>query len=93
MPYIVKREGKWSDIRTVYASIGQDTVVVTPISMLRAVVERRRAGQDVHPHFLKEFRPIGAVGEEGDVNYIPARAGFAFQHPEPTMIEMTPEQI
>jgi cell division protein FtsI/penicillin-binding protein 2 len=34
---IVKREGKWSDIRTVFAAIGQDTVVVTPISMIRAI--------------------------------------------------------
>jgi penicillin-binding protein 2 len=36
-PIIEKREGRWSDIRTVYASVGQDTVVVTPIAMLRAV--------------------------------------------------------
>ncbi|QYO62556.1 penicillin-binding transpeptidase domain-containing protein [Leptolyngbya sp. 7M] len=36
-PIVERREGRWPDIRTVYASIGQDTVVVTPISMLRAV--------------------------------------------------------
>ena len=36
-PIIEKREGQWSDIRTVFASIGQDTVVITPISLLKAV--------------------------------------------------------
>jgi hypothetical protein len=25
-------------------------------------------------------------------NYIPERAGFAYDHPEPKIIEMTPEQ-
>jgi penicillin-binding protein 2 len=92
MPYILKNEGKWSDIRTVYASIGQDTVVVTPISMLRAIASVGMRGREYTPHFLKEFRPIGAVGEEGDPNYIPSRAGFGFQHPEPRMIEMEQNQ-
>ncbi|MBA2378993.1 MAG: hypothetical protein H0V76_05405, partial [Blastocatellia bacterium] len=31
-PIIEKREGRWSDIRTIYSAIGQDTVVVTPLS-------------------------------------------------------------
>ena len=44
------------------------------------------------PHFLKEFRAIGAVGEEGRENYVPARPAFFFEHPEPKIIEMTPEQ-
>ena len=66
MPYIVKHEGKWSDIRTVYASIGQDTVVVTPISMIRAVSSVGMRGKEYTPHFLHEFKPIGAVGQEGD---------------------------
>jgi penicillin-binding protein 2 len=44
------------------------------------------------PHFLKEFKPIGPVGEEGDPNYIPGRPGFGFQHPEPKLIPMTQEQ-
>lgn len=91
-PIIEKREGKWSDIRTVYASIGQDTVVVTPISMLRAVSSIGVQGKMYVPHFLKEFKPIGPIGEEGDPNYIPGREGFGFQHPEPKMIEMTKEQ-
>lgn len=92
MPYVLKHEGKWSDIRTVYASIGQDTVVVTPISMLRAVSSVGMRGREYIPHFMKEFKPIGPVGEEGDLTYIPGRPGFSFQHPEPKMIELQPEQ-
>lgn len=92
MPYILKHEGKWSDIRTVYASIGQDTVVVTPISMLRVIASMGVGGKMYTPHFLKEFRPIPAVGEAGDIAYHPAREGFKFQHPEPTEIGLTPEQ-
>ncbi len=92
MPSILKREGKWSDIRTVYASIGQDTVVVTPISLLRAISSMGVRGKMFIPHFLKEFKPIGAIGNEGETTYIPARQGFGFQHPEPKIIEMTEEQ-
>jgi penicillin-binding protein 2 len=92
MPWILKHEGKWSDIRTVYASIGQDTVVVTPIAMLRAVSSIGVQGRMYTPHFLKEFRSIAAIGEEGDPNYIPAREGFTYQHPEPKIVPMTPEQ-
>jgi len=91
-PIIEKREGRWSDIRTVYSGIGQDTVVVTPISMLRAVASIRVQGRMFVPHFLKEFKSIGSVGEEGDLNFIPGRKGFGFQRPEPKIIEMTPEQ-
>ena len=79
MPYVIKNEGKWSDIRTVYASIGQDTVVVTPISMLRAIASISVRGNMYTPHFLKEFRSIAAVGTEGAGNYFPARAGFSYQ--------------
>ena len=92
MASILKREGKWNDIRTVYASIGQDTVVVTPISMLRAVSSVGVRGKEYTPHFMKEFRPIGAVGQEGDLTYIPARAGFSYDHPEPKLIELAPDQ-
>lgn len=89
---VEKREGKWSDIRTVYASIGQDTVVVTPISMLRAVASIGVVGKMYVPHFLKEFKPISAIGEENSTSYIPPREGFTFQRPEPKLIEMTKEQ-
>lgn len=91
-PIVEKREGKWSDIRTVYASIGQDTVVVTPISMLRAVSSIGVRGKMFVPHFMKEFKPVGPIGEEGDPAYIPGRAGFTFQRPEWKPIPMTPEQ-
>jgi penicillin-binding protein 2 len=91
-PIVEKREGQWSDIRTVYASIGQDTVVATPISMLRAIASIGVKGKMYVPHFLKEFKPIGAIGEEGERAYIPERPGFGFQRPEPKLIPMTPEQ-
>ncbi len=89
---IEKREGKWSDIRTVYASIGQDTVVVTPISLIRAIASIGVQGKMYVPHFLKEFKPIGAIGNENESTYIAARDGFGFQRPEPKLIPMTPEQ-
>jgi penicillin-binding protein 2 len=91
-PLVEKREGRWSDIRTVYAAIGQDTVVVTPISMLRAVASVGMRGRMYTPHFLKEFKAIGPVGEETDPTFIPGREGFGFQHPEPKIVEMTDEQ-
>ena len=89
---VEKREGKWSDIRTVYASIGQDTVVVTPIAMLRAISSIGVQGRMYTPHFLKEFKAIGPVGEEGDPSFVPGRQAFGFQHPEPKIVQMTPEQ-
>jgi penicillin-binding protein 2 len=91
-PSVVKREGRWLDIRTVYASIGQDTVVVTPISMLRAVSSIGVKGKMFTPHFLKEFKAIGAVGDPNDTVYRPAKDAFGFDRPEPKIIEMTPEQ-
>ncbi|MGI8409408.1 MAG: penicillin-binding protein 2 [Pyrinomonadaceae bacterium] len=91
-PIIEKREGRWSDIRTVYSGIGQDTVVVTPISMLRAVASIGVQGRMYVPHFLKEFKSVGSVGEEGDLSFVHGREGFGFQRPEPKIIEMTPEQ-
>ncbi len=92
MPSVVKREGKWSDIRTVYSGIGQDTVVVTPISMLRAVAAIGVRGKMFVPHFLKEFKPIAAVGTEGQSDYFEARPGFVFDRPEPKLIVATDDQ-
>jgi penicillin-binding protein 2 len=91
-PIIEKREGKWSDIRTVYSGIGQDTVWVTPISMLRAVASVSVEGRMYTPHFLKEFKKISAMGEEGKLGFFPERPGFGFQRPEPKLIEMKPDQ-
>jgi penicillin-binding protein 2 len=90
--WVEKNEGKWSDIRTVYAGIGQDTVVVTPIAMLRAVSSVGVRGNMHTPHFLKEVKPISAVGEVGDINYFASRDGFGYAHTQPKVIEMTPEQ-
>ena len=91
-PYIEKRDGKWNDIETVFASIGQVTVEATPISMLRAVSSVGVEGKMFVPHLLKEFKPVSAIGEEGEPNFIPARSSFGFSHPEPKIIEMTPQQ-
>jgi penicillin-binding protein 2 len=91
-PYVEKREGKWSDIRTVFASIGQDTVEATPISMIRALSSVGVEGKMFVPHLLKEFKEIGAVGEEGTNSYFPLRPASGFAHPEPKIIQMTPEQ-
>ncbi len=91
-PSIEKREGKWSDIRTVYASIGQDTVDVTPLSMIRAISVVGVQGRMYVPHLLKEFKEMGAVGEVGSDTYIPAKPRMIFDRPDPKIIEMTPEQ-
>ena len=85
-PIVEKREGRWPDIRTVYASIGQDTVVVTPISLIRTISAVGNFGRMYVPHFLKEFKPIAAT------EHFEARPGFGFQKPEPKIIEMTETQ-
>lgn len=91
-PSVVKREGRWLDIRTVYASIGQDTVVITPISMIRAVASIGVKGNMYVPHLLKEFKEIGAIGDPNDKNYYPAKPAFGFDRPEPKKIPMTEAQ-
>ncbi|MEO6333622.1 MAG: penicillin-binding protein 2 [Pyrinomonadaceae bacterium] len=92
-PYIRKRDGgKWNDIETVFASIGQVTVNVTPISMLRAVSSVGVQGRMYVPHFLREFKAIGAVGDDQDTNYIPARPAINYATRDPIIIQMTPEQ-
>lgn len=90
--YVEKRDGKWPDIESVYASIGQVTVNVTPISMIRAVASVGMEGKMYTPHFLKEFRSIPAVGEPGEMDYQEARPAFGFEHPEPKIVPMTHDQ-
>jgi penicillin-binding protein 2 len=85
-PKLEERGEAWKDIRTVYASIGQDTVVVTPISSLRAVSAVAVGGRMFVPHFLKEFK---AVGEPDSPDYRPTRT---FAQPEPKIIPLTAEQ-
>jgi penicillin-binding protein 2 len=91
-PIIEKRDGRWPDIETVFASIGQVTVDVTPISMIRAISSVGVQGRMYVPHFLKEFRAISAVGEPGSEHFMPERPSFGYPNNEPKIIEMTPEQ-
>jgi penicillin-binding protein 2 len=83
--YIEKRDGKWNDIESVFASIGQVTVNVTPISMLRAVSSISVHGKMYVPHLLKEFKQINSVGA------FPERPSVSFNQ-QLKIIEMTPEQ-
>ncbi|NNE66894.1 MAG: penicillin-binding protein 2 [Pyrinomonadaceae bacterium] len=87
-----KYGGKWIDIETVFASIGQVTVDVTPISMLRAVSSIGVQGKLHTPHFLKEFKEIGAVGDPGSSNFVEKRKGFTYKPPPLSTVKMTPEQ-
>ena len=53
---------EWKDIDTVYASFGQVYDIITPISLLRTVGGISVGGNLYVPHFLKEFKPVGATG-------------------------------
>lgn len=91
-PIVEKRDGRWPDIETVFASIGQVTVYLTPLAQIRAVSSVGVGGKMFVPHLLKEFREIGAVGDADSPDFIPSRPSITFEHPEPKIIEMTPEQ-
>ncbi len=84
--------GRWVDIETVFASIGQVTVIVTPISMLRAVSSVGVGGKLFVPHLLKEFKEIGPVGHKNTANYVPGRPVVNYTHGDLKIIPMTPEQ-
>lgn len=90
--YVERNEGEWKDIRTVYASIGQDTVVITPLALIRAVSSVGTEGRMYVPHLLKEFKPIGAIGEKGEPNYREPKDTVKYQPKPPKVIQMTPEQ-
>ncbi len=84
---------RWLEIDSVYASIGQATVEATPISMIKAVSSIGVGGKMYIPHFLKEFKEIGGVGiDTSDPTYRAGKPAFGFQHPEPKIIPITPEQ-
>jgi penicillin-binding protein 2 len=88
-----KTYGHWIEIESVYASIGQVTVDVTPISMLRAVSSVASDGKMYVPHLLKEFKEIGAVGDPNDQSaYVPAKPISYFPHLEAILIDMTEGQ-
>ncbi len=85
-PELAKRKEEWKDIRTVYASIGQDTVAVTPLASLRAVSSIAVGGKLYVPHLFREAR---AIGEPGTDTYRPART---FDRPDPKLIPIPDEQ-
>jgi penicillin-binding protein 2 len=84
----LEKDGKegWKDIRTVYASIGQDTVAVTPLSTLRAVSAIAVGGRMYVPHLFKEARAIGSPDRQ---DYRPART---FDRPDPKIIPILEDQ-
>lgn len=75
----------WRDIDTVYASFGQVYEFVTPLAMLRAVAGIGVGGRLYVPHLLKEARAVAAVGP------FPERPLRAFEHPEPKVVPIAPE--
>jgi penicillin-binding protein 2 len=85
-PELEKRKEGWKDIRTVYASIGQDTVAVTPLSTLRAVSAIAVGGRMYVPHLFKEARAVGAPDSS---EYRPART---FDRPDPKVIPIPEDQ-
>ncbi|MBA3443026.1 MAG: hypothetical protein H0T92_24535, partial [Pyrinomonadaceae bacterium] len=80
------RNPEWKDIDTVYASFGQATDIMTPISMLRAEAAVGIGGKLYVPHLLKEIR---AVGKSGTPDHRPAKV---FAHPEPKIIPIPEDQ-
>jgi penicillin-binding protein 2 len=60
--------------------------------MLRAVGSIGVGGELHVPHFMKEFKGIGAVGDENSSNYVEAKPAFEYEHPELKTVEMTAEQ-
>lgn len=85
-PELEKRNENWKDIRTVYASIGQDTVAVTPLASLRAVSAIAVGGRMYVPHLFKEAR---SVGTPDSPDYRPART---FDRPDPKIIPIPGDQ-
>ncbi len=91
-PIVEKRDGRWNEVETVFASIGQVTVQVTPIAMLKAVSSVGVEGKMFTPHFFKEAGEIEAVGKPGTPEYHPARPAVFYNTPAPKIIEMTAAQ-
>ncbi|HEX8491986.1 MAG TPA: penicillin-binding protein 2 [Pyrinomonadaceae bacterium] len=90
-PKLEERGEQWKDIRTVYASIGQDTVAITPLSSLRAVAAIGVGGKMYVPHLAKEFREVSAIGEPDSPDYRPLRPSRGFDRPEPKIIPISKE--
>lgn len=89
---IKEKSGRWGDVDTVFASIGQVYVEVTPISMLRAVSSVGVQGKMFVPHLFKEARAVEAMGEPETPEYREARPAIVYQVQDPKIIAMTPAQ-
>jgi penicillin-binding protein 2 len=86
------KDAEWKDIDTVYSSFGQGEDVLTPIALLRAHSAIGMAGKMFVPHLLRELRATAAVGDPSSSDYIPARAARTFDHPEPKVLPIPPDQ-
>jgi penicillin-binding protein 2 len=86
------KDPEWRDIDTVYSSFGQGEDVLTPIALLRAHSAIGMHGKMYVPHLLKELRPTSAVGDPSSPDYIPGRAARVFDHPEPKVLPIPPDQ-
>ncbi|MBA3569036.1 MAG: penicillin-binding protein 2 [Pyrinomonadaceae bacterium] len=86
-----RRNQRWKEIDTVFASFGQVYEEMTPLSMLRTVAGVGLGGKLYVPHFLKELKP---VGEPGTSNYRQARGfqGLDSSRPNPKTVSI-PEEI
>lgn len=82
----------WKDIDTVYSSFGQGEDVLTPMALLRAHSAIGMGGKMYVPHLLKELRATAAVGDPSGPDYVPARAARNFDHPEPKILPIPPDQ-
>ncbi|MBC7795553.1 MAG: penicillin-binding protein 2 [Pyrinomonadaceae bacterium] len=89
---IREKNSRWTDLDTVFSSIGQVYVEATPISMIRAVTSIAVGGKMFVPHFMKELKSVNSIGEPGTAGFIPSRAEIAFSKTEPKIIPITPEQ-
>lgn len=89
---IKEKSGRWGDVDTVFASIGQVYVEVTPISMLRAISSIGVGGKMYVPHLFKEARAVEAMGDPETPEYREARPAVFYNAPEPKEIPMTAAQ-
>src|SRR5213078_2027650 len=83
---------EWKDIDTVYSSFGQGEDVLTPIALLRAHSAIGMKGKMYVPHLLKEVRATPGVGDPGSPDYVPPRPARYFDHPEPKVLGIAPDQ-
>jgi penicillin-binding protein 2 len=86
------KDPDWRDIDTVYASFGQVYDIITPISLIRTIASVSVGGAMYTPHLLKEFKPVGPIGEEGQPEYRAARPERPYDHPEAKLIDMPEDQ-